>query len=103
MTREVQLLINTPQMRTAVMWSKDWSWSGQNTASLDKSGLVGELRMQSNPQCISAGCILLVVEHGQACCTFLASFVEGVHVLFMKMAQIHCHVQQCHHTWAYTC
>ena len=45
MMREVNLLINTPQMHTAIMWSKDWSWSGQNMALLDKLRLGGEVHM----------------------------------------------------------
>ncbi len=45
MMREVKLVINTPQMHTAVTWSKDWSWSGQNMALLKKLRLAGELRI----------------------------------------------------------
>ncbi len=60
MMREVKPLINTPQMHSAIMCNKDWSWPGQNMALLDKD-LLENNTLQFNPQCISVECTLFVV------------------------------------------
>ncbi len=103
MMREVQLLINAPQMHTAIMWSKDWSWSGQNMASLNKWVTCwGTTHCKSilNASQLSGYCLWWKMDRPVAP-FWLALWKESMYCLWRWLKYIAMY-SKCCNTWVYT-